>query len=250
MLENGSFYHREAASATYLEAEEEQELVRSANRGSSEDRNRLISSHVRLVVKIARQYSQRVNCSLDDLVQEGSLGLIQAADKYDVKRSNRFSTYAIWWIRHFIQRYIDKNYSIIRLPYRKVQKMRKEWSLEGGRENHQTVEGSEKKDSWKFDHIVVSTSDETIFNVLCDDEDCVEEKLFRQELCDLEKDMLDVLNEEEFTVIYSRFYTAEKKVSVRLISEKLRIPEHSVRRRIKRAFEKMKSRAMDLGFMQ
>ena len=98
-----------------LTAEEEKKLARLAEKGDKEARNRLILSNVRLVVSIARNYLQYV-MSFDDLVQEGIIGLIKAVDRFDWRKGYKLSTYATWWIRQAIQRYIYRERSLLSYP--------------------------------------------------------------------------------------------------------------------------------------
>ena len=97
--------------------EEEQELSRSIHDGDETARRRLIEANLRLVVKIARAYLAP-DVSWMDLIQEGNMGLMHAADKFDYQKQIRFATYASWWIRQAITRYLS-NRRAIRLPHRK-----------------------------------------------------------------------------------------------------------------------------------
>jgi len=86
--------------------------------GDKEARKELIEHNLRLVVYIARRYSN-VGIPLMDLIQEGNIGLIKAADKFDIHKGYRFSTYAIWWIRQSITRAIADQLLLIRIPVHK-----------------------------------------------------------------------------------------------------------------------------------
>ena len=107
-----------------LTFEEELELSRLIQSGDTTARRRLIEANLRLVVKIALSYNIK-DVSLTDLIQEGNIGLIRAADKYDHLRHLRFSTYAAWWIRQAITRYLCEKRRAIRLPHRKEEILQK-----------------------------------------------------------------------------------------------------------------------------
>ncbi|MCL2800820.1 MAG: RNA polymerase sigma factor RpoD/SigA [Treponema sp.] len=86
--------------------------------------NKLINSNLRLVVKIAGLFNVP-GIPLLDMIQEGNIGLINAARKYDYKKNVRFCTYSSWWIRQFISRYIASKRRLVRLPQRKEETMRR-----------------------------------------------------------------------------------------------------------------------------
>jgi len=104
-----------------LRAEEERTLARRIAEGDTEARDVMIESNLRLVVAMARRY-QGLGLSFPDLVQEGTVGLIQAVDRFDWRRGRRFSTYAAWWIRQAIRRALTNDSRTIRLPSRLVAK--------------------------------------------------------------------------------------------------------------------------------
>jgi RNA polymerase primary sigma factor len=107
-----------------LTAEEEVELAKRIEEGDAEAKERMINSNLRLVVSLAKRY-QGQDLPLLDLIQEGILGLIRAAEKFDWRRGYKFSTYATFWIRQAIQRGIANKARTIRIPVHIGQRERK-----------------------------------------------------------------------------------------------------------------------------
>jgi len=108
-------YISAAMDAPILEREYEANLARRWRDDDDDDAlHQLINAHVRLVVKIASRF-RGYGLPIADLIQEGSIGLMQAAKRFDVERQVRFSTYATWWILASIQEYVVRNSSIVRI---------------------------------------------------------------------------------------------------------------------------------------
>jgi RNA polymerase primary sigma factor len=105
----------EAGRYPLLTAAEEVELAKRIERGDRHAKDRMINSNLRLVVSIAKKY-QGHGLSLLDLIQEGIIGLIRAAEKFDWRRGYKFSTYATWWIRQAVQRGVANKSRTIRIP--------------------------------------------------------------------------------------------------------------------------------------
>ena len=108
-------YLKEIGRIPLLTGEQEKELAMKIEQGNQYAREKLINSNLRLVVSIAKKHMNR-GLSFEDLIQEGSMGLMRAVDKFDYKRNLKFSTYATWWIRQGIQRAIADQARIIRIP--------------------------------------------------------------------------------------------------------------------------------------
>jgi len=108
-------YLNEIGHNALLTAEEEQSLSRAMKQGDFAARQRMIECNLRLVVNIAKHYTNR-GMALLDLIEEGNLGLIHALEKFEPERGFRFSTYATWWIRQNIERAIMNQSRTIRLP--------------------------------------------------------------------------------------------------------------------------------------
>jgi RNA polymerase primary sigma factor len=119
-----TYYFAQVKKTPLLSAEQEIELAQAIKNGSRAARDKLVRANLRLVIKIAHEY-RTSNISLMDLIQEGNIGLVHAAEKFDDEKGARFSTYAAWWIRQSICRFIDSKKRAIRLPNRKEEMLRK-----------------------------------------------------------------------------------------------------------------------------
>ncbi len=117
-------YLREIGFTSLLSAEEEVELARKIKLGDDKARCKMIESSLRLVVKIAKKYL-KYNVELLDLIEEGNLGLMKAVEKFDPELGFRFSTYATWWIRQCIERFIMNNSRLVRLPVHMAQNLQR-----------------------------------------------------------------------------------------------------------------------------
>jgi RNA polymerase primary sigma factor len=123
-LDSLRLYLREIGKVPLLTADEEVYLAKRIERGDMSAKTQMIEANLRLVVSIAKGYLGR-GLSFLDLIQEGSLGLIRAVEKFDYRRGFKFSTYATWWIRQAVTRAIADKARTIRIPVHMVEKLNK-----------------------------------------------------------------------------------------------------------------------------
>ena len=108
-----SSYLRHLGGRPQLTREQEYELARRAKGGEEQAREILATSNLAFVVSVAKKFASR-GARLDDLIQEGNVGLMKAIEHFDPKKNVRFATYAVWWIRAYITRYLKDNRSQVR----------------------------------------------------------------------------------------------------------------------------------------
>lgn len=258
-------YLNEIGRIPLLSEEEERILGERSAGGDQEARRRLSESNLRLVVSLAKHYKGR-GIPLMDLIQEGNIGLMHAAEKYDYTKENRFSTYASWWIREAMQRAIDQQSREIRVPVHVAENMKR--VQKAAMELQQTL-GRDATPGEIAEKLGDRTEDEVkdIINYLQspvsletpvgeDGEsslgDIVEDKtestpeeavneLVRQEEV---KEMLSILGERERRILSLRYGLDGKKPrTLEEIGEKLGITRERVRQIEARALEKLRKEA-------
>ena len=111
--DNLSHYLKQLGGRPQLTREEEYDLARKAKKGDGRARETLATANLAFVVAVAKKFAHR-GARLDDLIQEGNVGLMKAIEHFDPKKNVRFATYAVWWIRAYITRYLKDNRSQVR----------------------------------------------------------------------------------------------------------------------------------------
>lgn len=128
MTKPNSYYLREIEKISLLTVEEEKALATKASSGDKLAKKKLVESNLRFVVKIANEYLGYMD--LEDLINEGNLGLMHAAEKFNPSTGNKFITYAVWWIRAYMQKAIRETSTGVKFPSNKFDEMKKsKWKL-------------------------------------------------------------------------------------------------------------------------
>ena len=112
---NYNSFRDEISHNPLLTREQEVDLSRRAKKGDRQARQKLIASNYRLAISIASKYSKR-GVNFDDLLQESSIGLIKAIDRFNPELGNKLSTYACWWIKQACMQFINENISTVKVP--------------------------------------------------------------------------------------------------------------------------------------
>jgi RNA polymerase primary sigma factor len=259
-------YFRQIKVYPLLSFEEELELSKRIQNGDNEALNKLVNSNLRLVAKIAGLFSMP-DVPILDIIQEGNIGLIHAARKFDYRKNLRFCTYASWWIRQFISRYISNKRRMVRLPQRKEETLRKIQSvyhvlcqtLMHQPQNEDIAKElgiplrdvdsiiNMAADSLPFEHHVYN--DETIctMDVHEDYTYSPELSLMKQVSYDGTMRILDTLKDKERRILSYRYQlNGCERYTLREIGDKMDISPETVRQIEMRALKKIRRQAKEL----
>ena len=252
-----------------LTFEEELNLSRKIQSGDALAKKKLIEANLRLVVRIAREYVTS-EISIMDLIQEGNLGLMKAAERFDYKREVRFSTYASWWIKQSIVRSLSNVRRTIRLPHRKDEKLRKinkaynslsQSLMRTPSPSEIAAEvGGSKEDVTLLMNAAISTisldgpqnDGSASFQDLVEDNTYSPIKpLMNKNLKEEVMKLLSTLVEREKEVVLHRFsFFSDKKSTLKKIGDKMGVSPETVRQIEIRAIKKLRNSAVNLkGFV-
>ena len=261
---------KKAMSIPLLEEQREKTLAKKWLKKRDEAAlHELIQSHIRLVIAFAVKY-KNYGLNLSDLIQEGNIGLMKAAERFETEKEVRFSTYASWWIRASIQDFVLKNWSLVRIATTSKQKSlffslrklkQKIHQTEHGSIDYNTAQGIahdlsiSTADVIKMDARIsqndsslnhkISEDGENEFLELIEDEDArPDDKIFSKDDDTFKKevisDALKELDSREVKIIKERHLT-DKAKTLDILGQELKISKERVRQIEKNAMIKMKS---------
>lgn len=258
-------YFDQIRKTPLLTFEEELDLSRRIEQGDEEARKKLIEANLRLVVKIAKAYVS-TDVGLLDLVQEGNLGLLKAAGKYDHRKQVRFSTYASWWIKQSITRALSNKRRSIRLPHRKEDALRKIQrafnALSQRLMRRPSVEEVAKEVGLPSDEVVqilnissgpvsldseINADSGTLHDVFEDNSYAPDAEVMQQEMRQETLRFLERLREKEKKILLYRFaFYGGKKYTLKRISDEMGISPETVRQIEMRALRKLRQHSSEI----
>ena len=261
-------YLREIRQIPRLTPEEERELARRCAQGDEEAIRKMVNANLRLVVSVAKEYSGR-GVPLMDLIQEGSIGLLAAARKFDYTRDLRFSTYATKWIRQGVTRCLLNHAGAIRVPVHTAERMRKVQAAQAVLRQEQGTEPTAEEIAARVDmprekvaqllqlspdvcslDVPVGDEDKSSFGNLLEDLEAPQpqEELVRKELNDAIDRLLSNLTGRQRTILRLHFGMEDGVChSLEEIGQKLGISKERVRQVEKQAMDKLQALGTSMG---
>ncbi len=253
-------YLQEIGKEDLLSSDEEVELAQRIRKGDRKALERLTKANLRFVVSVAKQY-QNQGLSLPDLINEGNLGLIKAAEKFDETRGFKFISYAVWWIRQSILQAIAEQSRIVRLPLNQVgsvNKINRAMSkFEQENERRPSIEEISEKTNLpeeKIDEAIkvngrhvsvdapfVDGEDSSLLDVLPNDNaPTADNELVMESLRAEIKTLLKMLNERERNVITAFFGIDQQEMTLEEIGNKYGLTRERVRQIKEKAIRRLR----------
>jgi len=253
-------YLQEIQQYNLLTPEEEKILGRRARLGDEEAKKKLIESNLRFVVSVAKAY-RNMGTPFSDLINEGNVGLIKAAERFDERRGVRFLSYAVWWIKQAIMKAVTEHIKSYRLPMSragkmlKVKRTREKVTREIGREpsvaeiaeelgvTPDKIEDAIKvaKHDISLDDTIKNTDDLEYLDVISEDVVTPEEEYYRGKFLDNIKESLDKLKPRDRRIIIYYFGMEGKRPhTLEEIGKMLGVSRERIRQLRNRALKQLR----------
>ena len=257
------FMH-EIASEQPLKPEVEMELASKSRQGDIQARDKLIRAHLKFVVSVARKYRNQ-GLPLQDLINEGNIGLIKAAEKFDETRGIRFISYAVWWIRQSIVQALAEEAGIVRVPlqqvntHNRVNRVSKQFVQTNERwpsneelaimldmSSDKVSQSANTGRSLSVDAKLAQGENTTLLDVLVNDDAPMADGLLADKtlMNDLEQS-LATLDERQKTVVRMCYGIGEEQFSMAEIGQRLGITRERVRQIRDKALRKLRKNSKD-----
>jgi RNA polymerase primary sigma factor len=260
-----SLYLKEIDKFPLLTPEEEKELAKRIEMGDTKAKEKLILSNLRFVISVAKKY-QGFGLPLSDLISEGNLGLITAAERFDYRKGYHFISYAIWWIRQSILKAISEKSRMVRMPMNRTNELMQIWKFS---ENYLKKTGKRPTEEILSENLLIEKEDikkildmsqnyssleeifgnednnaeEQIFNSYFNDYELhPEDKVLNLSLKEQINKLLSKLPERERKIIECRFgLNGEEPQSLSAIGQKLNLTKERIRQIEQWALEQLKN---------
>ena len=255
-------YMHEMGAIPLLTPKEEYDLAIEIKKGNKKAFNKLVEANLRLVVSIAKHF-QGCGLSYQDLIQEGNIGLIKAAQKFDVSKGFRFSTYATWWIKQAISRAIADQSKMIRLPVHMTENINKMKKIErqlvitlGHEPSDEEIADFMGMSNKEVEDIRAYNTDTISLDVQVNDNDdgatlgsLIEDTKFKNplDICSEESDkntlnlVLDTLSDRENQILKMRFGVGrDKPMTLEEVGQEFNLTKERIRQIEAKALRKLR----------
>ena len=260
-IDNGlSNYIEEISHIPLLSREEEKALAERIQKGDKEALRKLVRHNLRFVVGFARKYN-KLGIPLMDLINEGNLGLIEAAKKFDPNRNVKFISYASWWVKQYIMKYLNEESTSIRIPIkaqsrlRKINKVRKNYLKEFYRSpnikdiseisgmSEKEIKNAESSKLYfsSLDEKIGANEETTVMDLISDKDKDEENNQIQKMLIERIKQLIDGFSERDADILKLRYGLIDgERHTLKYIGDKYNISKEWVRQIINNLLKKIR----------